>query len=57
MPEFEVVDTIVNRIINDLTDRRGLRQTFESFDFEIQGEIINTWKQIIIEELQNRDML
>lgn len=34
-------------IITDLTDRRGLRQEWESIDADIQDEIINNWKTII----------
>lgn len=30
-------------IINDLSDRRGLRQEWEQIDGDIQDEIIETW--------------
>lgn len=34
-------------IVNDLTDRRGLRQEWDNIDGEIQAEIIETWMKII----------
>jgi hypothetical protein len=33
----------VFNIINDLKDRRGLKQEFESIDDDIQDEIVETW--------------
>ena len=34
-------------IIEDLTDRRGLRQEFERIDADIQDEIIDIWISLI----------
>jgi hypothetical protein len=35
-------------IISDLSDRRGLRQEWENIDGDIQDEIIEKWKAIIV---------
>jgi hypothetical protein len=49
-----VANRIVASIQADFTDRRGLRQQWESIDDEIQNEIIDTWvaltKGVIVEE-------
>ena len=34
-------------LINDISDRKGLKSEWGSIDGEIQDEIIETWKQII----------
>ena len=39
---------IVNVILEDLTDRRGLSQEWEHIDMEIQMEIINAWKGAVV---------
>lgn len=41
----------VDKIIADLTDRRGLRQSWESIDGGIQAEIKHKWASIITEIL------
>jgi dUTP pyrophosphatase len=38
---------IVRDIIEDLSDRRGLRQEWEHIDPEIQGQIRRTWRAIV----------
>lgn len=38
---------IVLRLLDDLTDRRGLRHAFEEIDSDIQKEIIDRWIEII----------
>lgn len=38
---------IVDGILVDLTDRRGLRQAWEGIDDDIQDEIIAAWVDII----------
>ncbi len=40
-------DFIVKAIVADICDRRGLRQEWESIDGDIQGEIMNVWREII----------
>ena len=39
--------TKVDQLIEDLTDRRGLRQEWEGIDEDIQNEIRETWRAII----------
>jgi trans-2-enoyl-CoA reductase len=39
---------IVEQIILDLNDRRGLRQEWENIDEDIQEEIKEQWKYIAI---------
>lgn len=34
-------------LINDMSDRRGLGDEFQSLDADIQDEIIDTWIRII----------
>lgn len=41
---------IVYRIIDDLADRRGLRQEWDNIDEEIQAEIRETWMTIVMKE-------
>lgn len=36
-------EAIVFEIMNDFTDRRGLRQQWEQIDDEMQEEIIESW--------------
>ncbi|MCK9568810.1 hypothetical protein M0R72_07715 [Candidatus Pacearchaeota archaeon] len=38
---------IVDKILDDLTDRRGLRQEWEQVDRETQKEIRAEWRRII----------
>lgn len=42
-----MADTIVNRIVNDLQDRRGLGGEWQSIDDEIRREIRESWRTII----------
>jgi len=46
---------IVNAILEDLTDRRGLSQEWEHIETEIQVEIINAWKDTCVAVLQETD--
>ena len=46
---------VVNAILEDLTDRRGLSQEWEHIETEIQVEIINAWKDICVAVLQETD--
>lgn len=41
-------EKIVDKIIDDFTDRRGLRQEWENIDEEIQQEIRDTWIKIVL---------
>jgi len=38
---------IVREIVADFTDRRGLRQEWEQVDYQVQGEIIIAWRNIV----------
>ena len=42
----QTVQKIVSAIVEDLSDRRGLRQEWEQIDEEIQAEIKQTWAGI-----------
>ena len=48
----ELAKIAVDRIIYDLTDRRGLKQEYNAIDPEIQREIIHKWENIIIDNLK-----
>ena len=47
-----IANKIVNKIVADLTDRRGLKHEFESYNPDIQNEIENTWNSIVVNELR-----
>lgn len=38
----------VNEIISNLSDRRGLGQTWEAIDSHTQKEIVAVWTEIVI---------
>jgi trans-2-enoyl-CoA reductase len=44
--------TIVEEIIKDLSDRRGLRQEWNQIDEDIQEEIRETWVGIVQDVLK-----
>ena len=44
---------IVFSILNDLTDRRGLKQEFDQIDDDIKEELIETWIEITEKKLSN----
>ena len=41
-------EKIVDAIIEDFTDRRGLRQEWEQIDDETQKEIRDAWIEIVL---------
>ncbi len=43
-----VAGAIAGTILNDITDRKGLRQAWDSIDEEVQKEILELW----IEEIK-----
>ena len=51
MKMIETSDKIVELLLMDIKDRRGLRQAYENFDPEIQKEIQTTWNKEISEIL------
>lgn len=48
---------IVNEIVRDFTDRRGLRQSWEEIDDDIQRKIKAAWREIVVRTLTNKDLL
>lgn len=42
-----VSEQIAYSILRDVTDRRGWRQEFDQFDYDIREEILQTWKKKI----------
>ena len=44
--------TIVFKLIDDITDRRGLKKEFNALDSDIQEELIGTWEKLVSEELR-----
>ncbi len=46
----------VEKIVEDLTDRRGLRQGWENITGEIQEEIKAVWAQAIDDAFRNGDL-
>lgn len=49
--EETLAHDIVARIVDDLSDRRGLRQAWDEIDEEIRDEIILEWIAIVEEKL------
>ena len=43
----EIAARAVDRIVEDLLDRRGLKQEWRQIDSDIQDEICNTWADVI----------
>lgn len=41
---------IVTRIIEDITDRKGLGNAFEECEVPVQEEMAETWKAIVLDE-------
>jgi len=48
MMELPQAKRIVDGIIEDLSDRRGLRQEWDQIDEEIQEEIKEEWLRIVM---------
>lgn len=49
MMDINLVYKIVDGIIRDLTDRRGLRQEWEQIDDGVRDEIRERWIAIVLE--------
>jgi uncharacterized lipoprotein YehR (DUF1307 family) len=47
----DVADKIVEEIIKDLNDRRGLRQEWDMLDEETVAEIKADWKKIALDKI------
>ena len=52
MSPKETSTVVVGQIVADITDRRGLRQAWESVDGEIQEDIKDTWADLIATAFQ-----
>lgn len=48
---LDIANIIVNRIVADLTDRRGLSGEWEQIDEDIRNEIEQKWNNIAYEEI------
>ena len=47
-------EKIVQAIYRDFTDRRGLRQAWDTIDDDLQAEILAEWKRIVLSVLTER---
>jgi len=45
-------EKIVDALIADFTDRRGLRQAWEGIDEDIREEIRETWISLVKEQMK-----
>jgi len=48
----DVAVRIVNAIIDDLSDRKGLKNTWWNIDEDIKDEIHNKWRTIVVNKIQ-----
>jgi len=48
----QISDLILRDIVDDLTNRRGLKNEWFSIDDKIKLQILDNWKQIILNNLQ-----
>lgn len=48
-----IADEAVEAIVRDLTDRRGLRQTWDEIDDGIRDEIIGKWKKLVAQSVRS----
>lgn len=46
--KIEVAEKIVDKIINDITGRKGIGNEFEMIDTSIQEEIREEWIDIVV---------
>jgi hypothetical protein len=51
MNNSKIADSIVAAILRDLKDRRGLKHEWSRIDEDIQFEIEEAWKKIVLEGL------
>lgn len=49
--EGVLVKIAVRKIIDDLSDRKGLKQEWKSIERYIQREIIETWEDIVMDAI------
>ena len=46
---------IVDSIVDDLLDRTGLAGEWEEIDWDVQEEIKEVWREIVVEKLEGKD--
>lgn len=51
MSTWEACQNAVSKIIDDLSDRRGLKQEWDQIDDETKKGILEKWTEIIYEQL------
>ena len=51
----KIAVTVVDNIIADLSDRRGLQNEWDAIDEDIQYEITGVWKGLVVSELLHGD--
>lgn len=49
----KLVDNIVDKIFDDMLNRRGFNDLWYGIDDDVKQEIRKSWKNIIISECQN----
>jgi hypothetical protein len=54
-PNRSVDRAVVESILKDMTNRRGLRQEWDQFDDGVKTELRVTWKKIVREALNPSD--
>lgn len=52
---MDKAEKIVEAIMKDFTDRRGLRQEWEQIDEDIQNEIKGTWIELVRKVLDEKN--
>lgn len=57
MTNEQLSKNIVDKIKADFTDRRGLRQEWDAIDEDIKQEIIETWENIALGELNGSQLV
>jgi hypothetical protein len=50
--ERAVAESIVDEIVNDLSDRSGLQNEWEQIDCDLQREIKHTWTNIVLKKIR-----
>lgn len=50
--EDDFAEDVCYEILTDLKDRRGFRQLFDELDEDVENEIIEEWKEKIINQIR-----
>lgn len=51
MTDRQKANNIVNLIVDDISDRRGLKWEWEKIDDDVKSEIKKVWRDIIMREI------